>query len=264
MRDRETIDSELRRIARGRQSARERGGQPPSREVDELLDELLAHNAGASLTTAVDASEIDFVPEAWLGSTKTRTTPRRRKGARRWGLLAALPLSLVAVIAAVMVMFAMRHQDSSQQSAEAQPTEAPPSAAPPQPFAPKVPAPRIDIIDAAFVETLKHEGVPVPSQEYVTAQGHAVCDFLARQPNFEDALGFVQRSSIWDANQSTDVIAGAIVSYCPQAQPSIANGMQPAYQNALSGVQDIEGKLHGIQGDLQGIQGAIDGLPDHP
>ncbi|MGD1111591.1 MAG: DUF732 domain-containing protein, partial [Mycobacterium sp.] len=41
MRDRETIDSELRRIAVGR----EQGRQPSSREVDELLDELLAHSA---------------------------------------------------------------------------------------------------------------------------------------------------------------------------------------------------------------------------
>lgn len=265
MRDRETIDSELRRAALKRQSIREQGRQPSSRETDELLDELLAHSTGAPFPDAVTPSEIDFVPEAWSHSTQTRTRPRRRKGVlRRWGLLSALPLSLVAVFAAVVVMFAVRQQDSSSQSAEAQPTDAPPSAAPPQAAAPKIPTPRINIVDVALVETLKHEGVPVPSQEYVTAQGHAVCDFLARQPNFEDAVGFVQRSSIWDANQSTDVIAGAIVSYCPQSQPSIASGMQPAYQNALSGVQAIEGKMQGIQGDLQGIQGVIDGLPGHP
>jgi hypothetical protein len=265
MRDRETIDSELRRAALRRQSIREQGRQPSSRETDELLDELLAHAAGIPFTRATTSADI-FVPEAWLrstnGSTKTRTAPRRRQAAlRRLGLSAALPLSLIAVIAAVVVMFAMRHQDSSQESAQAQPAEAAPTASPKQ-VAPKIPVPHINIIDSAFVETLKNEGVPVPSQDYVTSQGHAVCDFLARQPNFEDALKFVQGSSIWDANQSTDVIAGAIVSYCPQAEPAVSSG--PASQNALSGVQAIEGKLHDVQGDLQGIQGVIDGLPGHP
>ena len=166
-----------------------------------------------------------------------------------------LPLSLVAVVvAAVVVMFAVRHQDSS-----AEPTETPPTAAPPKPVAPPAPAPRIDIVDMAFVAALKHEGVPVPSQEYVTAQGHAVCDFLAHQPNFTDAVGFVQRSSIWDANQSADVTAGAIVSYCPQSQPSTPD-LQPAYQNALSDLQAVQGKLQDIQGDLEGLQGVLDGI----
>jgi hypothetical protein len=256
MRDRETIDSELRRIAVGR----EQGRQPSSREVDELLDELLAHSAGASHPDAVKAPDTVFVPDAWSRANKAGTTPRRRKGAlRRLGILAVLPLSLVAVVAAVVVMFAVRHQDSS-----AEPTETPPTAAPPKPVAPQAPAPRIDIVDMAFVATLKHEGVPVPSQEYVTAQGHAVCDFLAHQPNFADAVGFVQRSSIWDANQSADVTAGAIVSYCPESQPATLGEMQPAYQNALSDVQAAQGKLQGIQGDLQGIEGVLDGLPGHP
>jgi hypothetical protein len=255
MRDRETIDSELRRIALGR----EQGRQPSSREVDELLDELLAHSAGTTLTKAVKASDTVFVPDAWLrGSKKTGTTPRRRKSAlHRFGLLAVLPLSLVAVIAAVVVMFVVHHQDPS-----AEPTETPPSAAPSKPVAPKAPAPRIDIVDMAFVATLKHEGVPVPSQEYVTAQGHAVCDFLAHQPNFADAVGFVQRSSIWDANQSAEVTAGAIVSYCPQSQPA-APDLQPAYQNALSDLQAAQGKLQDIQGDLGGLQGALDGIAGH-
>jgi len=256
MRDRETIDSELRRIAVGR----EQGRQPSSREVDELLDELLAHSAGASHPDAVKAPDTVFVPDAWSRANKAGTTPRRRKGAlRRLGILAVLPLSLVAVVAAVVVMFAVRHQDSS-----AEPTETPPTAAPPKPVAPQAPAPRIDIVDMAFVATLKHEGVPVPSQEYVTTQGHAVCDFLAHQPNFADAVGFVQRSSIWDANQSADVTAGAIVSYCPESQPATLGEMQPAYQNALSDVQAAQGKLQGIQGDLQGIEGVLDGLPGHP
>ena len=39
MRDRETIDSELRLLAAVRWSIREHGGEPLSRLVDELLDE---------------------------------------------------------------------------------------------------------------------------------------------------------------------------------------------------------------------------------
>jgi Protein of unknown function (DUF732) len=260
MRNREAIDAELRRIALVRQSLREQGRQPSSREADQLLDELLAHSSGASPTDAVKVSDSVYVPEAWLRTNTTRATPRRRKRVpRRLGLFAALPLSLVAVAAAVVVMFGVHHQDSS-----AQPTETPPSAAPPKPVAPTAPAPRIDIVDMAFIETLKHEGVPVPSQEYVMTQGHAVCDFLAHQPNFADAVAFVQRSSIWDANQSTDVTAGAIVSYCPQSEPVSPGDLQPAYQNALSDLQAAEGKLKGIQGDLEGIQGGLDDIPGHP
>ena len=260
MRDRETIDSELRRIALRRRSIREQGRQPSPREADELLDELLAHSGGTPLTTAVKARETAVFASTWPRANNTVTAPRRRKGPlRRLGLFAALPLSLVAVATVVVVTFAVHHQDSS-----AQPTETPPSAAPPKPVVPKPPAPRIDIVDMAFIGALKHEGVPVPSQEYVMAQGHAVCDFLAHQPNFADAVGFVQRSSIWDANQSTDVTAGAIASYCPQSRPATPDEMQPAYQNALSDLQAIEGKLQGIQGDLQGIQQGLDGIPDHP
>ncbi len=265
MRDRETIDSELRRIALGRRSVREQGGQSSSREVDELLDELLAHSAGAPRTHAVTTGEVVFVPDAWSRGDKAGTTPRRRPGAlRRFGFLAALPLSLVALAAAVVVIFAVYQQDSSKHSAEAQPTQTPPSAAPPKPVAPKAPAPRIDMADVALITALKQEGVPVPSQEYVMAQGHAVCDFLAHQPNFADAVGFVQRSTIWDANQSASVTAGAIVAYCPQSQPATPDQMQPAYQNTLSDLQAIEGKLQGIQDDLHGIQGGLDGLPGHP
>jgi hypothetical protein len=262
MRDRETIDSELRRIALARQSIREQGRQPSSREVDALLDELLAHSAGVSLPGALKTRETVVVADTWSRRNKTRTTPRWRKGMpRRMGLFAAFPLSLVAVVAAVVVMFSFHHQDSS-----AQPTQTPPSAAPPpNRIAPKAPASRIDMVDALLVATLKQEGVPVPSQEYVMTQGHAVCDFLAHQRNFADAVGFVQRSSIWDAKQSADVTAGAIVSYCPQSQPSAADELQPAYQNTLSDLHAIQGKLQGIEGDLQGIQGHLDGvLPGHP
>ncbi|WP_025736872.1 DUF732 domain-containing protein [Mycobacterium genavense] len=261
MRDRETIEAELRRIAA-------RGHQLSSREADALLDELLAHSSGMPVAHSVTASEHElYVPDAWLRETKTRKTTRRwlLGGLRRFGLVAALPLSLVAVLAAAVVMLAAHHQSPPAQSAEAPPSAAPPErSAPPEPVAPKAPAPRVDIADAAFVGALKHEGVPVPSQEYVVAQGHAVCDFLAHRRNFADAVGFVQRSSIWDANQSANVTAGAIVSYCPQSQPSMADEMQPAYQNTLSDLQAIEGKLQGIQDDLHGIQGALDTLPGHP
>jgi hypothetical protein len=260
MRDREAIDSELRRIALGRRSIREQGGQPSSREADELLDELLAQSAGAPLTNAVKTRETEVVAHTRPRAAKTGTTLRRRKGVlRRLGPFAALPLSLVAVVAAVVVMSAVHHQDSS-----AQRMESPPSAAPPKPVAPKAPAPRIDVADMAFIAALKHEGVPVPSQEYVTTQGHAVCDFLAHQHNFADAVGFVQRSSIWDANQSAEVIAGAIVSYCPHSQPATPDEMQPAYQNTLSDLQAIQRKLQDIQGNLQGIQGGLEGILGRP
>ena len=39
MRDRETIDSELRLLSAVRRSIREHGGEPSIRQVDELLDE---------------------------------------------------------------------------------------------------------------------------------------------------------------------------------------------------------------------------------
>ncbi|ASW83963.1 DUF732 domain-containing protein [Mycobacterium intracellulare] len=260
MRDRETIDSELRRIALGRRSIREQGGQPSTQEVDELLDELLAHSTGATLVNAPSAPETPAVAAA-RPRHDTVTLLRPSGVLRRLGLVAALPLSLVAIAAAAIAIFAVRHQDSS-----AQPTEAPPPAAsspsrpvasPPARMAPPAPAPRIGVADTAFIAALKHEGVPIPSQDYVMAQGHAVCDFLAHQHNFSDAVGFVQRSSIWDADQSTHVTAGAIVAYCPQSLPSASNEMQPSYQDALSDLQAIEGKLRDIQGDL-------DNLPGHP
>lgn len=54
MRDRETIDSELRFLAAVRWSIREHGGEPSSRQVNELVDERLAHLRGASEDVAVD------------------------------------------------------------------------------------------------------------------------------------------------------------------------------------------------------------------
>ncbi|ORA08873.1 DUF732 domain-containing protein [Mycobacterium arosiense] len=263
MRDRETIDSELRLIALRRQQIREQGGQLSSHEVDELLDELLAHSTGASLDSApVGGPETALVADAWPGARKTGTTLRRRSGVlRRLGLAAALPLSLVAVVAAVVVMFVLRHHDSS-----AQPTQTPLPAAPSPPsrIAPHAPAPAIGAIDAAFIGALKREGVPVPSQDYVMSQGHAVCDFLAHQPSFADAAGFVQRRSVWDADQSAKVTAGAIVAYCPQSQPKGPDPTPPDYQKSMSDLQDIERNLQGIQGKLQDIQGGLDAIPGQP
>lgn len=263
MRDREKIDSELRLIALRRQAIREQGGRPSSLEADALLDEILAHGAGRSEPGALDDWETDVAAAAsWRDGNTAVIASRRRKVAalRRLGLLAALPLSLVAVVSAVVVMVALHRQDSS-----AQPADPPaPSAAPSTPVAPTASAPAVNVADSAFVGALKQEGVPVPSQEYVTNQGHAVCDFLAHQPNFADAVGFVQRNSIWDANQSTAVTAGAIVAYCPQSRPAGSNQISQSDQNALSDLQDIERNLQGIQGKLHDIQGGLDGIPGHP
>jgi hypothetical protein len=54
MRDRATIDSELRLMALVRRSIREQDGQPSCRQADELLDERLAQRAEAFETEAVE------------------------------------------------------------------------------------------------------------------------------------------------------------------------------------------------------------------
>jgi hypothetical protein len=54
MRDLETIDAELRLEAAARRSIREHGGEPSSRDIDELLDERLAHRGRPGEGTAVD------------------------------------------------------------------------------------------------------------------------------------------------------------------------------------------------------------------
>jgi hypothetical protein len=51
MRDLDTIDSELGLLAAVRRSIREHGGEPSSRQVDELLDERLAHHRGTAVDT---------------------------------------------------------------------------------------------------------------------------------------------------------------------------------------------------------------------
>ncbi len=254
MRDRNTIDSELRRLAAVRRSIRERGGEPSSRQVDELLDERLGHCAEAPETEAVDACDTKVVAGTW---SHDDITPYRRKGVlRRLGLPAALPLSLLAVATVFVVMFVVHGPHPT-----AQPTVVPPSSARPNPAAPNAHAPLLDIVDRAFIDVLKKEGVPVPSHEYVMTHGHAVCDFLAHQPNFAEAVRFVQQSSIWDADQSADFTAGAIISYCPQYETASSDEMQQPFQDALSDMQTIQGRLQGIQDDLQGIRNDLQAIP---
>lgn len=248
-----------------RRSIREQGGQPSGRQADELLDERLAHRAEASETEAIEACQTEVVADTRSRRDKTVAIAPYRRVLRRFGPLAALPLSLVAVAAVLVVIFAVHKPDpAAQQAQPAQPAVVPPSAAPPKPVAPKAPAPRIDVVDIAFVAALKREGVPVPSQEYVMTQGHAVCDFLAHRPDFAAAVSFVQRSSIWDADQSAEFTTGAIVSYCPQYEPTSPDEMQQALQNALSGMQAVQGDLQGIQGDLHGIRDGLPAIPGQP
>ena len=167
MRDRETIDSELRRIALGRRSIREQGGQPSYEQADKLLDERLAHRAEASESEPVEAGEMQVVADTRSRRHDTEViTPHGRKGVlRRFGPLAALPLSLLAVATVLVVMFGGHKPQPAAQPAEVPPP--PPSAARPSPPAPQTQAPPLGIVDRVFIETLKQDGVPVPSHEYV-------------------------------------------------------------------------------------------------
>ena len=262
MRDREAIDSELRLIAERRRSIGEQGGQLSSRQLDELLDERLGHRPEASGTEAAVANGAQVVAATWPHRDEIdEIRPYRRKGAlRRFGPLAVLPLSLLAVAAVLVVMFAAHKPPPAEPEAD----PAPPSSARPVPAAPQVQAPPPDnIADRAFVDVLKQEGVPVPSHEYVTTHGHAVCDFLTQQPNFAEAVRFVQRSSVWDADQSANFTAGAVVSYCPQYEPTSSAELEPGFQNALSDLQRMQGDLQRIQGDLQGIRNGLPAIPGH-
>jgi Protein of unknown function (DUF732) len=265
MRDRETIDAELRRIASMRRSIREQGGQPSYKEVDELLDERLGHRVEPSENEAARACETGVVASAARDLGIDDVTSRRLKAVRRrrFGPFMALPLSLLAVAAALVMMFVVHRPAPVAEPAVIPPTAAP-SAAPSKPVAPQAPAPPpVDIVDMAFMGALKHDGVPIPDQEYVMTHGHAVCDFMAHQPNFAGAVDFVQRSTIWDAAQSASFTAGAIVSYCPQYQAASTDQMQQTYQNALSDLQAIQGNLQGIQGNLQGIRDGLPAIPGH-
>ena len=261
MRDRDTIDSELRLLAAERRSIRERGGELSTSRVDELLDERLGHRPERSekprqLMAVRPRPSLTHGRDAM---TITRSRRGRKNVFRRFGLLAALPLSVIGLAALLVVAFAVRNAHPAAQPTEVPPSDAQPEQAAPKPIAsPPGRAPTADhagltdIVDNAYVDALKQQGVPVPSREYVTSHGHAVCDFLAHQPDFAEAARFVQRSSIWDADQSTEVVAGAVVSYCPQYQPAAAAQLPQTFQKTLSDLQAIEGDLQGIRGDLPG------------
>ncbi|OBF57859.1 hypothetical protein A5787_24415 [Mycobacterium sp. 852002-50816_SCH5313054-b] len=251
MRDRETIDSELRRIAAGRRSIREQGGQPSIREVDDLLDERLGDRPPAAATQVLADQR---------RATRAYAPFSRKRVFRRFGLLAGLPLSLIAGAAVVVVMSGAHHPEPAAEPAAVPP----PSTVRPSPAAPAAHAPQLDIVDRAFIGALKHDGVPFPDAEYVTTHGHAVCDFLSHQPDFAEAIRFVQGSTIWDANQSANFVAGAVVSYCPQYEQASPGELQPGLEKTLSDLHDVQGDLQGIQGDLQNIRDGLPALPGQP
>ncbi|OBG99827.1 MULTISPECIES: DUF732 domain-containing protein [unclassified Mycobacterium] len=253
MRDRETIDSELRRIALERRSMGERGGRPSIREVDDLLDERLGHRPQATPTEVV----ADTTPRR---TTQANSPFSRARVLRRFGLLAALPLSLIAGVAAVVVMSGAHNPEPAAEQAPVPP----PSSVRPSPAAPAALVPQLDIADRAFIGALKHDGLPVPSPEYVTSHGHAVCDFLSHQPDFAEAIRYVQGSTIWDANQSANFVAGAVVSYCPQYEQASPGELQPGLEKTLSDLQAVQGDLQGVQGDLKNIRDGLPALPGQP
>jgi len=68
-------------LAAVRRSIREHGGEPSSRQVDELLDERLGHRAEPSETEAVEACETEVVADTWSQCDETDDiTPYGRKG----------------------------------------------------------------------------------------------------------------------------------------------------------------------------------------
>src|SRR5271166_4482776 len=105
MRDRETIDSELRRLAAMRRSL----GEPSSQQIDALLDERLGHRPEVFGTEAVHAGKASVVVDTWSQRRRPNGfAPQRRKGTRRrFGLISALPLSLLAAVAVLIFVFAV-------------------------------------------------------------------------------------------------------------------------------------------------------------
>ncbi len=258
MRDRETIDSELKAMAAVRRSVREQGGQLSSRHIDALLDERLGHRKEAHGADAAAARQSDLVtkPGPRRDRTHDMTVHRRQALLRRLRLLAALPLSLVGVAGLFVVMLAVHDPHPA-----AQPTVIPPTDARPEPASPQLQVPAdpnaqsSGIVDRAFIDVLKQYGVPIPSNEYAMTHGHAVCDFLTHDADFAEAVHSVQQSSIWDADQSADFAAGAIASYCPQSITASPDQAQQTVQDALSRLQAIDRDLEGIRDDLQDISG---------
>ena len=259
MRDRETIDSELRRVAAELRSIRERGGRPSSRQLDALLDERLGHPADA-------LCDIAILDEICVPADEAEDHPARKRRSLllRLALRAAVPLSLITVAAVVAVMFALHHRHPTPPPTATPPSEVQASpAAQAQAQAPFIPPPKpvspTDIAEKALIDTLQREGMPVPSHDYVTTQGHSVCDFLGRQPNVADAAHFVQQSTIWDGSQSADFVTAAVITYCPQFESTASDQMRQTYQKSLTNLQTIEGDLQGINHDLQGISDGLHG-----
>jgi hypothetical protein len=253
MRDRETIDSELRRVAAELRSIRERGGRPSSRQLDALLDERLGHPADTLCDLAI-LDEICLPAD----QADNRPLPRRRSLLLRLALRAAIPLSLIMIAAVVAVMFAVHHRHPT--ATPPSDAQASPAAQAPTPFIPPAkPVSPTDIAEKALIDTLQREGMPVPSHDYVTTQGHAVCDFLGRQPNVADAAHFVQQSTVWDAGQSADFVTAAVITYCPQFESTASDQAQQTYQKSLTNLQTIEGDLQGINNNLQDIRDGLHG-----
>lgn len=256
MRDRETIDSELRRVAAERHLARELGGALSSHQLDRLLDERLGHRPEP---VRVESVRVEATYSLSPRGKADGSAPHRRRSALvRFGLRAAIPLSLITAAAVVVAMFVVhRSPPTAEPTVVPQSDEQPDVAAQKPPASPGNHAPQLAIIDKALVDAMQHEGVPIPSNEYVTAHGHAVCDFLAHQPDFAAATNSVQQSSIWDADQSAEVAAGAVISYCPQYETVKSGETQQTFQKSLSALQAIQGDLDGINGDLHGIQDSL-------
>lgn len=254
MRDRETIDSELRRVAAELRSIRERGGLPSSQQVDALLDERLGHPIEVMSDTAV-------LDEILAPFEDTVDRPRRRRRGRllRFALRAAVPLSVLAMAAVLVTMVTLhRHHRPAEPTATTVSDErVSPVAAPPPLRPPTTPPSSADIAEKAMVDALQQEGVPVPSRDYAATQGHAVCDFLGKQPSFSDATQFVQRSTIWDNRQSADFAAAAVVTYCPQFESTTNSQAEQTMQKSVTNLQAIEGDLQGINHDLEGIQNGL-------
>ena len=254
MRDRETIDSELRRVAAELRSIRERGGRPSSQQVDALLDERLGHPVEVLCDTA-------FLDEILAPITETVERPRRRRRGRllRFALRAAVPLSVLAIGAVLVLVFTLHRHHPAEPTATPVADEQPSPAAPSPFVPPPAPPSSTEIAEKAMVDALQHEGVPVPSRDYASTQGHAVCDFLGREPDFADATRFVQRSTIWDNQQSADFAAAAVVTYCPQFEATTNAQTQQTMQKSATNLQNIEGDLEGINRDLQGISDGLHG-----
>jgi hypothetical protein len=255
MRDRETIDSELRRLAAELRASREGGGRSSSQRIDALLDERLGHPAEALYDTAV-------LDEIWLPATGADDRPprKRRSLLLRVAVRAAIPLSLITIAAVIAVMFALHHRHPRTEPTASPPSDEPPTTAAQAPFIPTAkPVSPTDIAEKALIETLQHEGITVPSRDYVVNQGHAVCDFLGRQTNVADAAHFVQQSTIWDAAQSADFVSAAVITYCPQFESAASDQMQQTFQKSLTNLQSIQGDLQGINHDLQDIRDSLPG-----